>query len=153
MTEVQVVNPDEGELLPLGPFVRMRVLEDGRNTAHRVGLVEARLAPNSPGPPQHRHALHEEGFYVVSGVVLFTTGDEDHAAGPGTFLMVPTGAPHTFSNPGEEEAVMLTLFTPDLYLRFFRELSGADGGHPVSGTNMAALMARYGTEASPDKTR
>ncbi|CAM5234031.1 cupin domain-containing protein [Streptomyces violaceorubidus] len=35
------------------------------------------LAPHTPGPPQHRHARHDEGFYVISGTVRFTVGDED----------------------------------------------------------------------------
>lgn len=148
MGQVSIVGPDEGEVISLGLAVRMRVLEDGSTTQHRLGLVEGRLTPNTTGPPQHRHALHEEAFYVVSGTVRFTIGDQDHDAGPGTFLMVPTGAPHTFANPGDEEAVMLTVFTPDLYLQFFRDLSVAAGAAPTSGRDMAALMARYGTEIS-----
>lgn len=148
MGQISIIGPDEGETMSLGPAVRMRILEDGGTTQHRLGLVEARLAPNTGGPPQHRHALHEEAFYVVSGTVRFTMGDQDHDAVPGTFLMVPTGAPHTFSNPGGDEAVMLTVFTPDLYLNFFRELSGASGAGPSSSSDMTDLMARYGTETS-----
>lgn len=150
MGEVSIVGPGEGEAIPLGPAVRMRVLENGSSTGHRLGLVEGRLAPNSGGPPQHRHALHEEAFYVVSGEVRFTIGAQNHDVGPGTFLMVPTGAPHTFSNPGDDEAVMLTVFTPDLYLGFFRELNGAAGAQPSSPGDMAALMARYGTVTSTE---
>jgi len=150
MGTVSIVGPGEGEVIALGPAVRMRVLEDGSSTQHRLGLVEGRLAPHSAGPPQHRHSLHEEAFYVVSGVVRFTIGQADHDAGPGTFLMVPTGAPHTFSNPGDDEAVMLTVFTPDLYLGFFRDLAGAAGARPSSPGDMAALMGRYGTVTSTE---
>ncbi len=150
MGQVSIVGPGEGEVISLGPAVRMRILEDGRTTGHRLGLVEGRLAPNTTGPPQHRHALHEEAFYVVSGTVRFTIGEQDHDAGPGTVLMVPTGTPHTFANPGADEAVMLTVFTPDLYLGFFRDLSGSAGARPSSSSDMTALMARYGTETSTE---
>ncbi len=150
MGQVTIVGPGEGEVISLGPAVRMRILEDGHTTQHRLGLVEGTLAPNTPGPPQHRHALHEEAFYVVSGMVRFTIGDQVHDAGPGTFLMVPTGAPHTFANPGDDEAVMLTVFTPDLYLQFFRELSSASGAGPTSNSEMTARMASYGTQTSTE---
>ena len=36
--------------------------------------------------------------------------------------MVPPGAPHTFANPGDEPAVLLNTFTPDLYVQYFRDL-------------------------------
>lgn len=59
---VSVVGPDDGETLVLGT-TRMRVLEDGTHTGHRLGMAESVLAPHTPGPPQHRHARHDEGFY------------------------------------------------------------------------------------------
>jgi quercetin dioxygenase-like cupin family protein len=36
----------------------------------------AALAPHTDGPPQHRHAQHDEGFYVISGTVRFTVGQQ-----------------------------------------------------------------------------
>ena len=73
MTEVSVVGPAGGEVLRLGP-TQMRILEDGRTTGHRLGLGEITLAPHTEGPPQHRHARHDEGFYVVAGTARFTVG-------------------------------------------------------------------------------
>ena len=66
MAQVSVVGPDGGESIQLGP-TRMRILEDGSTTGHRLGMGEITLAPHTDGPPQHRHARHDEGFYVVSG--------------------------------------------------------------------------------------
>ncbi|HEY0816061.1 MAG TPA: cupin domain-containing protein [Pseudonocardia sp.] len=149
MVPVSIVGPDEGEVIPLGPGAQMRVLEDGSNTRHRLGISVSTLSPHTPGPPQHRHAQHEEGFYVISGTVRFTVGEQDHDAGPGTLVMVPTGAPHTFANPADEPAVMLTTFTPDLYVQYFRDLSNAGPGGP-SPDELAATMARYATETSSE---
>ncbi|MGW7240666.1 cupin domain-containing protein [Streptomyces sp. NPDC054804] len=143
---VSVVGPDDGEVLVLGT-TRMRVLEDGRTTGHRLGIAESVLAPHTPGPPQHRHAGHDEGFYVVSGSVRFTVGEDDHDATAGTLVMVPPGAPHTFANVTDEPAVMLSTFTPDLYVQYFRELRDlfATGEAPSPRAGLE-VMSRYATE-------
>ena len=111
MTDISLVGPDGGEQMLTGP-VRMRILEDGSTTGHRLGIGEITIAPHTEGPPQHRHGRHDEGFYVVSGTARFTVGDRAYDAGPGTLVMVPPGAPHTFANPGDEPAVLLNTFTP-----------------------------------------
>src|SRR3954447_9775754 len=121
MVEVQVVGPDDGEVTLTSP-IRMRILEDARTTDHRLGIGEITVAPHTVGPPQHRHAQHDEGFYVVSGTARFTVGDTSYDAGPRTFVMVPPGAPHTFANPTDEPVVLLNTFTPDLYVRYFSEM-------------------------------
>jgi quercetin dioxygenase-like cupin family protein len=97
MTDVSLVGPADGEVLQLGP-TRLRILEDGRTTQHRLGLAEITLAPHTAGPPQHRHAAHDEGFYVVAGTARFTIGQTTYEAAAGTFVMIPPGAPHTFAN-------------------------------------------------------
>ncbi len=56
VVQVSVVGPGEGEEIFLGPAARMRILEDGSTTEHRLGLAESTLAPHTAGPPQHRHA-------------------------------------------------------------------------------------------------
>ncbi|GLZ49672.1 hypothetical protein Acsp06_58570 [Actinomycetospora sp. NBRC 106375] len=146
MVEVSVVGPDDGEITLTSP-VRMRILEDGRTTDHRLGLGEITVAPHTDGPAQHRHAQHDEGFYVVSGTARFTVGETSVDAGPRTLVMVPTGAPHTFANPGDEPAVILNTFTPDLYVQYFRDLrSMIEGGQELSGDAVAGVMARYATE-------
>ncbi|PRY44475.1 cupin domain-containing protein [Umezawaea tangerina] len=151
MVPISIVGPGEGEVVLSSDTVRMRVLEDGSTTAHRLGIAEITLAPHAPGPPQHRHAEHDEGFYVVSGTVRFTIGDEDHDAGPGTLVMVPTGAPHTFANPGDEPAVVVNTFTPDTYVQYFRDLRDMiERGRPLSVDDVAPVMARYATEPSTE---
>ncbi|GAA2695241.1 hypothetical protein GCM10009864_82630 [Streptomyces lunalinharesii] len=70
------MGPGDGESIVLGT-TRMRVLGDGGHTGHRLAIAESILAPHTQGPPQHRHAQHGEGFYVLSGTVRFTVGDED----------------------------------------------------------------------------
>jgi mannose-6-phosphate isomerase-like protein (cupin superfamily) len=146
MSEISIVGPGQGELALAGP-IQLRILEDGSTTSHRLGIAEIIIGPHAAGPPQHRHARHDEGFYVVSGTVQFTVGESTHEAGPRTLVMVPPGAPHTFANPGDEPAVVLNTFTPDEYVQYFRDLRDmiAAGQPPTSGA-IEAVMARYGTE-------
>jgi len=148
--EVAVVAPGTGEVTISGP-VTMRILEDGSTTNHRLGLGEITVAPRTSGPPHHRHARHDEGFYVVSGTAEFTVGEATYAAPAGTLVMVPPGAPHTFANPGDEPAVLLNTFTPDLYVQYFRDLREMiDAGQPMTDAAVTDVMARYATEPATD---
>jgi quercetin dioxygenase-like cupin family protein len=147
---VSVVGPHDGETIILGT-TRMRVLEDGSRTGHRLGIAESVLAPHTPGPPQHRHARHDEGFYILSGTVRFTVGEEGYDAVPGTLVMVPPGVPHTFANVTDRPAVMLSTFTPDLYVQYFRDLqSMLAGGRPPTPQAAVRAMRRYATEPVTD---
>ncbi|MFD7641734.1 cupin domain-containing protein [Kitasatospora sp. NPDC059795] len=150
---VSVVGPGEGETIVLGT-TRMRVLEDGSHTGHRLAIAESVLAPHTEGPPQHRHREHDEGFYVLSGTVRFTVGDEEHDAVAGTLVIVPPGAPHTFANPADRPAVLLSTFTPDLYVQYFRDLRDVlAAGRPPTPQATVDVMFRYATEPAADHPR
>src|ERR1700684_820129 len=89
---------------------------------------------HTDGPAQHRHARHDEGFYVVSGTARFTVGETVHDAPAGTLVMIPQCAPHTFASPTDDTTVVLTTFAPDLYVRYFRDLRDMiAGGQPLTG--------------------
>ena len=150
MSQVSVVDPEGGESIQLG-LVRMRILEDGSTTGHRLGVGEITLAPHTDGPPQHRHARHDEGFYVVSGTARFTVGGTTYDAPAGTLVMIPPGAPHTFANPTDAITVILITFTPDLYVQYFRDLRDMiTGGQPLTAETTIQAMSRYATEPATD---
>ena len=150
MIPVSIVGPGEGEIIASGPS-QIRILENGGNTDHRLGMAELTIPPHTPGPTQHRHAQHDEGFYVITGTVRFTVGHDDHDARPGTWVLVPPGAPHTFANPGDEPAIMLCTFTPDLYVQYFRDLKAMmESGQPMTPDSVAAVWTRYATEPSTE---
>ena len=148
MTKASITGPDGGDAVRLGP-ITMRILEDGSTTGHRLGIGEITVAPHTDGPPQHRHARHDEGFYVVSGTARFTVGAHVYDAPAGTLAMIPPGAPHTFANPTSEPLVLLNTFTPDLYVQYFRDLREliASGGPPTPHA-AAQVMGRYATEVA-----
>ena len=146
MTQVSVVPPDGGEIALDGP-IRLRILEDGATTAHRLGVAEITIAPHTDGPPQHRHGRHDEGFYVVAGTASFTVGEETYNAPAGSLVMIPPGAPHTFANHGDEPVILLNTFTPDLYVQYFRDIRDMiRSGASATAGQITDLMARYATE-------
>jgi mannose-6-phosphate isomerase-like protein (cupin superfamily) len=150
MAQVSVVGPDGSESIQLGPTL-MRILEDGSTTGHRLGIGEITIAPHTDGPPQHRHARHDEGFYVVSGTASFTVGETTYEAPAGTLVMIPPGAPHTFANPSDETTVILNTFTPDLYVEYFRDLRDMIAGdRALTAETTIQAMSRYATEPATD---
>jgi mannose-6-phosphate isomerase-like protein (cupin superfamily) len=150
MPQVSIAGPTDGEVILLGP-IQMRILEDGHTTSHRLGIGEITLPPHTEGPLQHRHARHDEGFYVISGTARFTVGEATYEAPPGTLVMVPPGVPHTFANPGDQEVLLLNTFTPDLYIQYFRDLRDLLAiGQPLSPEASARVMHRYATSPATE---
>ena len=143
---IAIVSADGGETVSAGPM-RIRILEDGSHTQHRLGVLEVTIPPHADGPPQHLHHRHEETFYVISGTPTFTCGTDTITAEPGTLITAPAGCPHTFANPSDVSAIMLCTVTPDLYIDYFRELDSLSTGTTgLDPRAVAQIMARYATE-------
>ena len=142
-----VVKAGEGRVLRLGD-VHMIVKEDGTHTRDTLGLAEFEVPPQGHNaPPPHIHHAHEEGFYILEGELEFVVGTETVRASQGSFVMVPIGVAHTFSNPTERPARFLSIFTPRRYLSYFEEWSQLYQATPSpSREQIAELMARYDTE-------
>jgi mannose-6-phosphate isomerase-like protein (cupin superfamily) len=93
---------------------------------HRIGNVEflARSADTprftfgiieiAPGRvhEEHSHDGEDDAFYIVEGEMTFTFGDEEVAAGPGTFVLAPPGVQHGFRNDTSEPVRMLNIHAP-----------------------------------------
>jgi quercetin dioxygenase-like cupin family protein len=143
---VIVMEEGKGRMIPLGP-IRMYVQEDGTHTRGTLGVAEFVVPPHAPTPPPHIHHAHEEVFYVLEGALEFLAGAETVRASAGTFVMVPIGSLHTFSNPTDKAARFLNTFTPSRYIRYFEEMSKLlQGDVAPSSPQLIALMARYDTE-------
>jgi len=155
VSEASIVGPHDGEVVLPGP-VEVRMIEDGSNTAHRLAVAVLTVPPRTEGPPPHWHEKHDETFYVIAGTAHFTVGDSQRKAPAGTFVSVPIGAEHTFANPGDEPAIILNTFTPDLYVDYFRDLSRLAAADEMTSEAILAVMARYATypagTPAPDDT-
>ena len=141
---IEVVDLTDGEMIAVGPL-KIRVLEDGSHTDHRLGIVEVTLPPNTGGPPQHVHRQHDETFFVVSGTPTFICGIECVQGRPGMLITAPIGTAHTFLNTADTQAVLLCTITPDHYIGYFRELATLPPG-PADPHTMGTIMSRYATD-------
>src|SRR6478672_8478112 len=88
-----------------------RFLATGEDTNGKYALWEAIVTPGG-GPPMHIHSREEEGFYVLEGEITFAVGDELFVAIAGTFVNMPVGVPHSFTNATGWPARMLISLAP-----------------------------------------
>jgi len=108
---IHVVGPNDGEQSGGGP-IRVRIIEDGSHTGHRLGLIEASVPAGPAMPPQHVHRDHDEIFIVTQGKLRFTSGEDSVDVEAGSCVTVPAGTAHTFSNPFDAPAMFLCTVTP-----------------------------------------
>ena len=109
-----VVKPGEGDRVGNVEF-----LARSQDTP-RFNLAVIRMRPGAPGPGTHVHPDEDDSFYVLSGTIRFEVDGETVDGESGTFVLVPPGVEHTFSNPHEEPAEVLNVHAPagfDLRLR------------------------------------
>ena len=97
--------------------------------------------------------MHDETFLVTQGTLRFsTTGHKDPKdtdVTAGDYVTVPIRAPHTFSNPFDEEARFFTTFTPAFYVNYFKLLSEIADGQPLTPQINKTAMASYATLTVP----
>jgi quercetin dioxygenase-like cupin family protein len=154
----------------LTPFARQRALDDrttwymghlftylvtGEETAGQFSLIEATIRRGLE-PPPHFHTREDELFYILSGEMIFTVGDEVITATPGMTVFLPREVPHGFRLL-TEEAHVLILCTPAGLERYFQEFSEPAQGltlPPVEGNHfdisrLIAAGQQYGIEFLP----
>lgn len=120
------------------------------DTDDAFSLVEAQFPANLPGPPRHRHPWHES-FYVLSGELHFTVGEDVIHARAGDFVHAAPGVPHAYANRGSEAATALGLFAPARSLAVLEELATAfphEGG-PPNMDRLREIYAKWGVEVVP----
>jgi len=133
-----------------GPGDRYTFLVTGNDTAGSCFVVEC-LVPPGGGPPMHIHQNEDEMFYLLEGNLSVIVDSSETSAGPGHFVHVKRGIPHTYRNTGDHVAKMLAVFTPAGMEGWFEEaLNPAtnDGlGPPASPELIARMLAagpKYG---------
>jgi len=99
---------------------RFTIKASAKQTGHAFTLVEQTLPPGF-GPPPHIHHMEDEAFYVLDGLMTGTCGDATWEAGPGGFVWLPRGIPHTFSVASAAPARLLQVTTPSGFERFVAE--------------------------------
>jgi mannose-6-phosphate isomerase-like protein (cupin superfamily) len=106
--------------------VEARPIVVAAGQGHRVGNVEflARTADTprftfgiieiAPGREleAHVHNAEDDAFYILEGEMTFVFGDQEAAAPPGTFVLVPPGVEHGLRNDQPTPVRMLNIHAP-----------------------------------------
>ena len=108
--EASIHGPGHGEKHALGGS-SVSVKAGSEQTAGSFYCGEVELEPGFPGPPPHVHDRLHDMFYVLEGALTMRVGDAELEAPAGTFVCVPPGVVHTFSNPGAARVRFLNFNT------------------------------------------
>lgn len=122
--------PGEGKTVrgPVGGPLTFKARSE--ETGGSLTAVE-NVVPPGEGPPVHLHPNEDEAWWVVEGTLSFLIGEETSDAEAGSFVFVPRGTPHAFTNGGTTDARILVLFTPGGIEPMFdalAEVNPADAG-------------------------
>ena len=77
-------------------------------------VIECFVRPNGFVAAAHVHPSQEERFQVLRGSLAFRTPLGERVSGPGEWVTVPAGTPHTFWNAGDDEAHFVCEVRPAL---------------------------------------
>ncbi len=96
-------------------------LVTGKQSGGTTFILHANV-PSGGGPPPHIHNNESESYYVETGELVFTVGDQTINAKSGDFIHIPKGTVHTFTNKGKTKAKMLSIFAPSGMEGWFEEV-------------------------------
>jgi mannose-6-phosphate isomerase-like protein (cupin superfamily) len=100
-----VVPPGQGHRIGNVEFLA-RTIDTPRFT---LGIIE--IAPGRV-LESHVHDGEDDAFYISEGEMTFVIGEDEVAAPPGTFVLVPPGVEHGFRNDGDVPVRMLNIHAP-----------------------------------------
>ena len=137
-----VLRSGEGEHVQLGQS--FAVIKAGVETSDgRFALAETTLGPGFPGPKPHLHRETLDMFFVLEGTLTMRLGEETLDLLPGSFVLVPPGTVHTFSNRTDQPVRLLNLDAPAGLEGYLREMAGAIADDPIDPAAMTEIASRY----------
>lgn len=107
-------------------------------------------APRDVGPPPHEHAFGE-AYYILSGALRLTVGDEEVVVEAGDFVNIPGGTRHGFAGASDEVTQMLIFQAPGDASEFFREVAREITRIPADLPRVPEIAARHGIRFLPSK--
>ena len=100
-----VVAPGEGHRVGNVEFLA-RTADTPRFTFGIIEIAAGRVLET------HVHTDEDDAFYILEGEMTFELEEGEVAAPPGTFVLVPPGVPHAFTNHGSAPVWMFNIHAP-----------------------------------------
>lgn len=117
----------------------------GESTRAAYSLFEYAVPAGVDGPPPHVHTREDESFVCLAGRLEVMLGGETFVLGHGDYLLLPRDVVHTFRNPFDEEARVISVVSPAGLERYYEALAQLPPGKPDL-TAIRAIMAEFGLE-------
>jgi quercetin dioxygenase-like cupin family protein len=136
----------EGERHGIGSS-EVLIKATGENTGGAFFLSESTIEPGFPGPPLHHHERLYDMFYVLDGALTMRLGDDTLEVEAGTFVCVPPGVKHTFSNPSDKTVRFLNFNTPAGWEGYMRDLAAAAKSGPLTPEGIGRIASNYDFQA------
>lgn len=146
MTEAIIHGPGGGERHDAGGGSEIVIKATGEHTDESLFMSESTIGPGFAGPPPHWHRRLHDMFYVLEGILTVRLGEETHEVQPGSFVCVPPGVVHTFSNTSAAAVRFLNMQTPAGFEHYMRELGAAAKSGPLTPEVMGPIASRYDFE-------
>ncbi|MFG1654893.1 cupin domain-containing protein [Micromonospora sp. NPDC049275] len=138
------VAPGEGELIQLNGPHRPEILVRGAEVGEALGAFLFHHDVITENPP-HAHHDFMKVMFVLEGEYQFRVGDAEFSGGPGTTVVVPRGAYHTFVT--RTGGKVLFISAPAGNEKLFEEL-GRLGPNPTEA-QLAEIDERMKTTRLP----
>ena len=128
MSSVVIDSPDN-EKAPAWWFVDLLVVEHRCAPGMDTVVLEMTLPVGSSAPLHVHHDL-DDTWYVLEGEMVVRCGDDVTLAGPGHWVSMPRGVPHTFRVVGDCHARILLVHDNASFRDLIRDL-GVPAGERV----------------------
>ncbi|WP_214109115.1 cupin domain-containing protein [Acrocarpospora catenulata] len=134
---------DGHKIAAIGLGITMKT--DGGSTRDAYSLFEYAVPAETDGPPPHVHTREDESFICLAGRLDVHLGGQDFTLEHGDYLYLPRDVVHTFRNPYQEEARVISVVSPAGLERYYQALAEMPPG-PKDIRLIEKIMAEFGLE-------
>jgi mannose-6-phosphate isomerase-like protein (cupin superfamily) len=137
----------DGTQIPaIGIGITMKA--DGKATHDAYSLFEYAVPPETSGPPAHVHTREDESFICLAGRLDVSLGGQEFTLAHGDYLYLPRNVVHTFRNPYDEEARVISVVSPAGLEAYYRALGELPPG-PKDPSVLGPIMEQFGIQLRP----
>jgi mannose-6-phosphate isomerase-like protein (cupin superfamily) len=116
-------------------FLDLLVVEHRRAPDMTTIVLEMTL-PVGSSAPLHVHDDLDDTWYILDGEMVVNCGDDTTLVGPGHWVSMPRGVPHTFRVVGDHEARILLVHDNPSFRDLIRDL-----GTPAEARTLPPIPA------------
>jgi len=125
------------------------ILLSGEDTGGAYCLLDLKVAPGK-SVPRHTHTREDEAYFVLSGELQATVGDEVFTLRAGETLMAPRNIPHQLRNSGNVANHYLIMFSPSGFEEFLKATSVPAPDNAVAPMKPPPAAVQNVLELAPD---